>query len=367
MAASIYRRLVVALLLTGLLLASPPATSGGLIWDIGIASGYVCVVLAVLLYVYPLRGDGLPHSRLLGLSQHRRMGWWMLAAALTHVAVLLAAQPSTGRYLLPSAPTFMWFGVAAMLSAAALVQTGLSARATMRRSKTPVQSATLHIVLAAIMFFALCAHVMGSKQWVSGVSKTAAFCLLLALPLAWFAWRPRVVRAGRQGAGTAAATASHPVTVAVTVADVAHASQNRLRRVSHICAVLLIPLLPSPLASRLLPQPVARPSSITVNFPHDSHTSVNCVACHHNFVDHTGVTACVDCHRSQRADLPSSSEALFHDFCRGCHMQLALEGVRHGPTRACSACHTRPGAPRGALNVDARTAAACEMHSPQQP
>ena len=153
MAASTFRRLVVALLLGVLLLASPPATSGGVIWDIGIVSGYVCVVLAVFLYVYPLRGDGLPHSRLLGLSQHRRIGWWMLGAALTHVAVLLTAQTSIGRYLLPSAPIFMWFGVAALLSAAALVQTGLSARATMRRSKSPVQSATLHVVLAAIMVF----------------------------------------------------------------------------------------------------------------------------------------------------------------------------------------------------------------------
>ncbi len=310
MAASTYRRLVVALLLSGLLLASPPAASGSVIWDIGIVSGYVCVVLAIFLYVYPLRGDGLPHSRLLGLSQHRRIGWWMLAAALTHVAVLLAAQPSTGRYLLPSAPIFMWFGVAALLSAATLVQTGLSTRATMRRSESPVQSATVHIVLAAVMVFALCAHVMGSGQWISGVSKTTAFFLLLGLPLAWFAWRPRV-------------------------------SQNRGRHVSHICAVLLIPLLPSPLASRLLLQPAARPSSITVNFPHDSHTSVNCITCHHNFVDRTGVTGCVDCHRSQRADLPSSSEALFHSFCRGCHTRLALEGVRHGPTRACSACHSR--------------------------
>jgi Class III cytochrome C family len=324
MASSTYRRLVVALLLSGLLLASPPAASGGVIWDIGLVSGYVCVVFAILLYVYPLRGDGLPHSRLLGLSQHRRIGWWMLAAALTHVAVLLAAQPSIGRYLLPSAPIFMWFGVAALLSGATLVQTGLSARATMRRSESPVRSATLHIVLAAVMVFTLCAHVMGSGQWISGVSKTAAFCLLLALPLAWFAWRPRVLRPGRQGTGTAAGV-----------------SQNRLRRVLHICTVLLIPLLPSPLASRLLLQPAARPSSITVNFPHDSHTSVNCIACHHNFVDRTGVTGCVDCHRSQRVDLPSSSEALFHNFCRGCHTQLALEGARHGPTRACSACHTR--------------------------
>ena len=322
MTASTYRRLVIALLLSGLLLASPPAVSGGVIWDIGIVSGYICVVLAIFLYVYPLRGDGLPHGRLLGLSQHRRIGWWTLAAALTHAAVLLAVQPSTGRYLLPSAPVFMWCGVAALLIAAALIQTGLSARAAMRRSKSPARSATLHIVLAAMMVVALCAHIVGSGQFVSGVSKTAVICLLLALPLAWFAGRPRMLRPERAVTG-------------------AHVGQSRLRRTSHIWAVLVIAFLPVPLASRLLLEPAARPSSIAVNFPHESHTSVNCIACHHNFVDHTGVTACVDCHRSQRADLPQSSEATFHSFCRGCHTQLALESERHGPTRACSACHTR--------------------------
>jgi hypothetical protein len=277
-------------------------------------SGYVCVALAIFLYVYPLRGDGLSHGRLLGLSQHRRIGWWALTAALTHVAVLLTVQPSTGRYLLPSAPAFMWFGVAALLIAVMLIQTGLSARAAMRRSKAPARSATLHVVLAAIMVLALCAHVLGSRQFVTGLSKTATLCLLLALPLAWFALRPRILRS----------------------------SQNRFRRASHICAVVLITLLPAPPANRFLQEPAARPSSIDVNFPHDSHTSVNCIACHHNFVDHTGVTGCVDCHRSQRADLPRSSEATFHSFCRNCHTQLALEGARHGPTRACSTCHQAP-------------------------
>ena len=315
MSSSTYRRLAAAAFLGGLLLASPPVTSGGPIWDIGVGSGYFCVVLVIFLYVYPLRGDGLAHSRLLGLSQHRRLGWWVLSAGLIHVAVLLIVQPSTGRYLLPSAPVFMWCGIAALLVAGALIQTGLAARSAMRRSKSPRTHATLHVVLAVTIVPALCAHVMGSGQFATGVSKIAALCLLLALPPAWYALRPRTGRS----------------------------NQNRLRRVSHVGAVALIPLLPTPLARQLLLEPAARPTSIGVNFPHDSHTSINCVACHHNFVDHTGVTGCVDCHRSQRADLPRSSEATFHSFCRDCHTQMALEGNRHGPTRACSGCHKAPG------------------------
>jgi Class III cytochrome C family len=314
MAASNPRRIAVALTLGGALLLSPPVTSGGVVWDIGIGAGYICVVLLLYLYVYPLRGDGLPHGRLLGLSQHRLLGWWMLGVALAHTAVLIVWQPTVGRYLLPSAPLFMWCGMLAVVFLAVLVQTGLSARSSMRRSSPtgrPPKSATLHIILAAATVLTLSAHVIGSAQVASSAIKTATIILLIILPLAWFAFRPRSSR-------------SH---------------QSALRRLTHVSAVALIPLMPSPTASRLLLEPVARPSRITVTFPHESHTSVNCVACHHNYIDHTGVTGCIDCHRNRRADLPHSSEATFHRFCRDCHSRLALDGAKHGPTRACSACH----------------------------
>jgi hypothetical protein len=314
MVASTYRRIAVALVLGGLLLMSPPVVSGGIVWDIGIGTGYICVVLLLCLYVYPLRGDGLPHGRLLGLSQHRLLGWWMLGAALVHAAVLITWQPLVGHYLLLSAPLFMWCGLLATVLLAVLVQTGLSVRASMRRSTPtgrPPKSATLHIVLAAATVLGLGAHIIGSAQVVSRPIKTAAVFLLLVLPLAWFAFRPRSSR-------------SH---------------QSALRRLTHVSVVALLPLMPSPIASRLLLEPAARPNRIAVTFPHESHTSVNCVACHHNYIDHTGVTGCIDCHRSQRHDLPHSSEATFHTFCRDCHTRLALDDMQHGPTRACSACH----------------------------
>src|SRR4051812_18943564 len=104
-------RIAIALFLGGGLLISCPAVSGGLLWDVGAACGYVCLILFVCLYVFPVRGDGLPHARLLGLSQHRSIGWWVLAAAIAHVVVLLAAEPQNTRYLLPSAPVFMWCGL----------------------------------------------------------------------------------------------------------------------------------------------------------------------------------------------------------------------------------------------------------------
>jgi len=296
------------------LLMSPPVFSGGLLWDTGIGFGYACVILAVCLYVFPVRGDGLPHRRLLGLTQHRRAGWVILGTASLHAGILLGSQSSVGLYLLPSAPLFMWCGLAALVLAAVLVQTGLAVRSVMRRSAIPGRSerfASLHLILAALMMAIVCAHIAGSAQVLSGAIKTATVLSLLVLPLLWFAFRARPRRATR---------------------DLA-------RRASQAAAAALIPLMPAPTASRLLLEPAAQPARIHVNFPHESHISVNCASCHHNFVDHTGSLACIECHRGDSPSLPRSSEATFHVFCRSCHTRLALDGLRHGPTRACSGCH----------------------------
>jgi Class III cytochrome C family len=304
------RRLTIAMLLGGALLIAPPAVSGGAVWDIGIAFGYVCTVLLLCLYLFPVRGDGLPHARLFGLSQHRAVGWWLLGAALAHVAVLLVAQPSIGRYLLPSAPVFMWCGVFAAILAAVLVYTGLVGRSALRGSGSMI-AANVHIVLTAMMVFVLCAHITGSAQLVTGTVKTTAVFVLFVLPLAWFALRPR----------------GPP------------RKYSTLRRATHMVAAACIALVPSSMARHVLLEPTLPPEAIAVNLPHEHHTSVNCVVCHHNYVDHSGISACIECHRSRRADLTRSSESTFHTFCRECHTQLALQAQRHGPTRACSGCH----------------------------
>lgn len=321
------RRIAIALALGSALLAGYPAVSGGLLWDLGAACGYVCLILSVCLYIFPVRGDGLPHARLLGLSQHKFIGWSLLIAAGAHVAAVLLAEPLSSRYLLPAAPVFMWCGIVALLSIVASVITGLSARSQMRRSHaTPgtggvgsptsaaYSRATVHIVLAAVLMLTACAHVVGSAQLLGGVVKTVVVLLLLSLPLGWYALRPRGTR--------------QPAPARVAA-----------RRASHLAAVGLIALLPATTAKQFLLEPVTKPAVIAVNFPHDLHTSVSCVTCHHNYVDHTGTTACIECHRSSRTDLGRSSEQTFHTFCRDCHAQLALDRHKHGPTRSCAACH----------------------------
>ena len=91
---------------------------------------------AVTLYLYPLRGEGLPHKRLFTLSQHRRIGWIALVLGLLHAAILLVAQPLVGHYLLPSAPLYMLLGLIALIALAILVATGLAARSALRSAST---------------------------------------------------------------------------------------------------------------------------------------------------------------------------------------------------------------------------------------
>ncbi|MGH8137933.1 MAG: cytochrome c3 family protein [Steroidobacteraceae bacterium] len=275
-------------------------------------------VFAVILYLYPLRGRGLkgetlPHRRLFTVSQHRRFGWVALGLAGLHTTIVLVAQPLTVRYLLPSAPIYMLCGIGALAALAILVPTGLSTRASMRRPPARAVAGISHAAVAALLLGLLGAHLVGSAQLVDTPVKSIAVCVLLALPLLWTAVR---TRAERLRGGYWAATV-----VAIIVG----------------ATLLLLPIRST--TARLL-EPAARASeTLPLHFPHEMHTSVNCVACHHNFRDDTGTANCVDCHRSAREDLVRSSESTFHVFCRDCHRDLAREGRRHGPTRTCQPCH----------------------------
>ena len=408
------RRVVTALAVTSALLLCPLPASGGAWWDIGIAVGYIALVFAATLYLYPLRGEGLPHRRLFTLSQHRRIGWIALTLCVLHAAILLIAQPLVGHYLLPSTPLYMLLGIAALVALAVLIGTGLSARSALRKATSrglaartapedpsaspsplgipspplgvpslaarslaarsedqwaspprtsstlaatsaptaaptvtsatlaaasartaapPVTSATLagapartaapagkpptsisiHAVLAALFPALTGAHLIGSAQLLDKPTKAITACLLLALPLLWAAYR-------------------------------SFRRQARLATTALPCcaAALALLLLPIPTASPRLLQQATQPSLLPTYFPHEKHTTVNCVTCHHNFIDKTGIGSCLDCHRPPRPDLPQSPEATFHTFCRTCHTQLAelTTQTKHGPTRSCSTCHT---------------------------
>jgi Class III cytochrome C family len=321
------RRLAVVVILGIAIALSPSPASGGPAWDVAMGIGYAALALAAALYLYPLRGEGLPHRRLSTLSQHRRIGWWVLTLSILHTAILLLAQPLTSRYLLPSAPLYMLSGIAALVALAILVPTGLSARSSLRKARTqtsshaPPASASTHATLAALLLALIGAHVIGSHQLIDTRAKALTLCLLLAIPLSWAALRG-VRHLGMRQRTTRLLATTLPCSA----------------------AVVTLVLLPLPSVGPRLLDPVTAPPPLPIHFPHEKHTTVNCVTCHHNFVDKAGIGSCLDCHRRPRPDLTQSAEATFHTFCRDCHTELARTTVKHGPTRECSGCHLKPAA-----------------------
>jgi Class III cytochrome C family len=309
------RRVGIASAVAAVLLMSPLPASGGLIWNIGAGVGYVSLVFAFALYIFPLRGDGVPHRRLFSVSQHRRIGWIALYLAGLHVAILLAAQPLIGHYLLPSAPLYMLCGVAALIALAMLVATGISARSTLRHavpSRASSSGVAAHALLAALLLGLLGAHIVGSGQLVDRPIKVITCCVLLALALLYYAWRPRLTR---------------PRTRILVIV------------VPSCIGVAALLFLPTPIAGSRLLQTATIPPRLHVHFPHEDHRTVTCITCHHNFIDKTGADSCFDCHRGARPELRQAAEATFHEFCRDCHRGLARERSKHGPVRECSGCH----------------------------
>ena len=83
---------------------------------------------------------------------------------------------------------------------------------------------------------------------------------------------------------------------------------------------------------------------LPLTFAHADHRSVNCITCHHNFVDSTGQGLCIDCHKTN-AKVRLQIEPMFHTLCRGCHVAKRTAGDDAGPVRRCADCHTADEAP----------------------
>ena len=111
----------------------------------------------------------------------------------------------------------------------------------------------------------------------------------------------------------------------------------RISMVAVLVLLVLLALLIAGLAWRESAIPL-RPQ-LPVAFEHADHASEQCADCHHNFIDDTGGGACYNCHKMS-ADINAQMEAMFHDFCRDCHIQKRHQGEDSGPVRECSLCHT---------------------------
>lgn len=108
-----------------------------------------------------------------------------------------------------------------------------------------------------------------------------------------------------------------------------------------VVAGLLVVVFGSPLARE---RPVLReyygaPEKILpMHFAHVDHRSVNCIECHHNYLDDTGDGPCMFCHVTSQ-ELWPLLEDQFHSLCRGCHIDRAARGDGDRPPRQCIRCH----------------------------
>ena len=77
---------------------------------------------------------------------------------------------------------------------------------------------------------------------------------------------------------------------------------------------------------------------LPVDFIHADHIDAGCIECHHNFNDDTGQGTCFNCHKTD-PEVAADIQSMFHDFCRGCHLEKAVAGEDGGPVRVCGQCH----------------------------
>jgi hypothetical protein len=110
-----------------------------------------------------------------------------------------------------------------------------------------------------------------------------------------------------------------------------------------LVACLGVPLLlPGNIRMTLRAAVLPRSQPLPLSFPHEKHTAVNCLACHHNYIDKTGHGTCISCHRGSGRDIKVAIEPRFHSFCFDCHRDPGKPFKKHGPIAGCEACHRPP-------------------------
>jgi ferric reductase like protein/class III cytochrome C family protein len=293
-------------------------------WEIAQALG-LCAVAACLalcvLAVRPRAGASTAFSP----RAHELLGWFACAAALLHVAVLVAADPRVVEHLKPTAPRYEYAGMLALLTLLFMsAASAASCRARLWASHRNFQAA--HVAAACAVVITLAVHVLATGRYIHGHAHAVAYSLLSAAVLLALL-RPRRQRPSARPA----APSAHALVFG------RHSRLVLLIALGSLAALLVSLRSGSALAMR---EPFLRRSEpLVLAFPHDRHRGVNCVQCHHNFTDHSGGESCISCHRSGRADLRVGAEARFHGFCLGCHRDPPPYLGGHGPVEGCSTCH----------------------------
>lgn len=297
-------------------------------WEISEVLGLAGALACLALCGSPVRPRESTPPVLLSLGRHEALGWLALGAAAAHILVVVAADRTVIDYLKPTSPLYQLAGIAAFI---ALLILTVSSRASLRRRlwRSHRNFQATHIIVGCLLLALLTAHVITTDRYTGGYARRLVFFAVAAGGIAMLLRRRR-----RTGA------TPHETTLRRS----AFGRHSTLIVSSIIITMLALSTLIAGRAGVALREPVLhRVERLPVDFDHGKHASVNCLICHHNYADGVGADACVQCHRSARADLKVGVEARFHSFCLDCHRSSAPALQGHGPVSGCVTCH-QPGA-----------------------
>jgi predicted CXXCH cytochrome family protein len=282
-----------------------------------------CLILCVLA-VRPRVGaaTGFP------VRSHQLLGWLVLAAAALHVGLLLAVDHRVVEHIKLTAPRYEYAGILALLTLLFLtVPAGTSVRRRLWPRHRNFQAA--HVGAACLLVFTLAVHVVGTGRYVRGGTQVVAYTLLSGIVLLALLRARPLPQPAQQPARL--------------IRGLVFGRHSRLVLAIVLgTLVALLALMRGGMALALREPFLRRSEPLVLDFPHDKHRQVNCIQCHHNFVDRTGADSCISCHRSSRSDIRVGAEARFHDFCLGCHRDPPGYLMSHGPVTGCNTCHAPP-------------------------
>lgn len=301
-------------------------------WETAQIFGLSALICCLTLLLLPVRPRTVA-APTLSLHRHEIFGWLALIATIAHVAVLLVVDHQVVEHLRLTAPPYEWAGVLALLLVIVLapLSTGTMRRLLWSRHRS---FQAVHVGVSCVLVPLIAVHVITSSHFVHGTLRVAVYVAISVTALL------ALLRARNNPHPTA----NRPGFLSRRVFG-RHA--RKIVALVGACCLATMVLLDAR-ASMVLREPfLARASPLKVDFPHDKHREVNCVECHHNFIDRSGSGGCFGCHRSARIELRVGAEARFHDFCLGCHRDPPPAFEHHGPVTGCATCHlpnSRPGA-----------------------
>jgi hypothetical protein len=315
-----------------LVLLALPAVAGfvGPGWELSQWAGLAAAIACILLCGAPLMPRDSQPQTLLSLRLHTAIGWATLVLAALHIGGLALSDHTVIEYLKPTAPYYQLAGIAAAVLLVVLV---LLAHGPIRRRlwRSHRGFQATHVLLACALALLVAAHGVVTARYLGGGGRRALYLAATIGALLMLLRARRPLQSARPAP-------PRPILVFGR-------HSGLIVGAVLICAASGATLLSGSVGASLREPPFLRATRLTLDFPHDKHGAVNCLTCHHNYADGTGAALCVECHRSQRADLREGAEARFHGFCLDCHRHpsASLQGHVHGPVSGCQLCHRAPG------------------------